>query len=60
MCNASSVADTLTSSIPTTSGHFEPNRRPARPASGPAKSMASELGSRYSPAWVAVAPKPYP
>ena len=55
---AKSSAATLTINIPPANGHFEPMWRPIVPASGPAKSIAIELGSRNRPASVALAPKP--
>ena len=48
----------LTINIPPANGHFDPMWRPIVPASGPAKSIAIELGSRNRPASVALAPKP--
>ena len=43
---ASPKVDTAISTMPSASGHFDPNRRPSRPAAGPAPSMRSEPGSR--------------
>ena len=44
--NASRRAANATIVIPAASGHFGPTRRPTSPATGPEKSIASELGSR--------------
>ena len=43
---ANSSAAKLTTSMPPASAHLEPKRCPIMPASGPATSIASELGSR--------------
>jgi hypothetical protein len=56
--SANDAADAATSSIPAANGHFIPTQRPIRPAIGPANKSVSELGSRYRPAFVALAWKP--
>ena len=56
--SVSEPAEIDTSSMPAASGHLKPTRRPMSPASGPANSRVTELGSRYRPAFVALASNP--